>query len=182
MPKANSHVLQMFKLIKLQSPKLASLEVCEIIVCFGLPRKLRLVQCNLVILVNPMRIEKLHSFNFIITKTKTNIKKMNCNARGYVLFFLFLFSPLVWTKFLAKYEENFEKKVISFLFSIDPLMFRRYNIVTSICLKRAASQERTKKKYAFSSYINSFFPLIALWLSQLNNQTLSCYYRKNFSI
>ena len=57
-----------------------------------------------------MRIEKLHSFNFIITKTKTNIKKMNCNARGYVLFFLFLFSPLVCSQCLYL---NFVKVLIA---------------------------------------------------------------------
>lgn len=115
----------MFKMIKLQSPKLASLEVCEIIVCFGLPRRLRLVQCNLVILANPMRIKKLHSFNFIITKTKTNIKKMNCNARGYVLFFFVFVFTLSLNQILGKIWRKFWKK--SYFFSF---LHRSLNVST----------------------------------------------------
>lgn len=115
----------MFKMIKLQSPKLASLEVCEIIVCFGLPRRLRLVQCNLVILANPMRIKKLHSFNFIITKTKTNIKKMNRNARGYVLFFFVFVFTLSLNQILGKIWRKFWKK--SYFFSF---LHRSLNVST----------------------------------------------------
>ena len=120
----------MFKLIKLQSPKLASLEVCEIIVCFGLPRRLRLVQCNLVILANPMRIKKLHSFNFIITliliyHILSSPRAILCNARGYVLFFFVFVFTLSLNQILGKIWRQFWKK--SYFFSF---LHRSLNVST----------------------------------------------------